>query len=82
MPDNVLRLNKANPVTGLPSQMSTNWIDDTYAKMKITGDPNKVILATKIEAAQSNGKLEKMVIGVNTQGQIVLIRLDDFFTGI
>ncbi|WP_431112267.1 hemagglutinin repeat-containing protein [Variovorax paradoxus] len=60
--------------TGLPTQMTDQWVDDAIFRLRQTRDASSIKTADMIEVAKNNGKMVKIVSGVN-QNSMTLIKV-------
>lgn len=75
-------LNASNQATGLPSQMSDDWIEDVIGRMVEEGGDLET-QANTILTAYNSGNLKKVVTAVDKNtGEIVIVKLANFATGI
>ncbi|MET3496345.1 hypothetical protein ABIC90_003406 [Variovorax boronicumulans] len=70
--DGTIKLSPENKATNLKAQMSDDWIVDAVQKLKSSGDPIAVRTADAILTAKENGKLVKVVSGINQSGMTIV----------
>jgi filamentous hemagglutinin len=58
--------------TGLPAQMSDDWIKNVLGRLKLSTDPATLETAKIVQKAIDDGKLIKMVTGVNSKEMRVI----------
>ena len=69
-----IQLNPGNISTGLPIQMTNQWIDNVIARMKQSNaSENAQNLAVVIENAKNQGKVTKVVTGIDKTNNQVLV---------
>ncbi|WP_321818775.1 MULTISPECIES: hypothetical protein [unclassified Paraburkholderia] len=60
------------PSDSLPTQMTDDWVSGAIERLRQTGDAAAMQTADAIQAAKDNGKLVKLVTGVDSQGATVV----------
>ena len=60
------------PADDLPTQMTDDWVASATQRLRATGNADAMKTADIIDAARKDGKLVKMVTGVNNQGATVV----------
>ncbi|WP_406823979.1 hypothetical protein [Pedobacter sp. KACC 23697] len=74
-----IKLNAANPRTGLRAQMSDGWVRDVIAKLK--ADSNTSTLGNTLETLFQNNRnlFTKTVTGVDrSSGEIIMVKLAQY----
>jgi hypothetical protein len=72
-------LNQGNLNTGLPTQMSDQWIDYVARKLRETGDPSKMAVADMLLNTNNSSKIKKYVTAINkSTGDINILNLGIF----
>lgn len=61
-----------DPSGSLPTQMTDDWVTGAIDRLRQTGDAAAMQTADIIQAAKDNGKLVKLVAGVDSQGATVV----------
>lgn len=61
-----------DPSGSLPTQMTDDWVTGAINRLRQTGDAAAMQTADIIQAAKDNGKLVKLVTGVDSQGATVV----------
>ncbi|KVL30735.1 contact-dependent inhibition toxin BcpA [Burkholderia sp. MSMB1835] len=65
-------LNPENPATGLPTQQTDDWIKNSFQTLQKSKDPNLVKTGSIIQKAFEDGKLVKLVSGVDSNGMVIV----------
>ena len=74
-----ISLNGVNASTGLPSQMSDEWVKKVIEKMRKSDNQDIVNLANKLNIALKENKIQKLVTAVDkSTGEIVVTSLGKF----
>ncbi|KVW41165.1 contact-dependent inhibition toxin BcpA [Burkholderia ubonensis] len=67
-----ISLNPENPATGLPTQQTDEWVKNSIQTLKKSKNPDLVKTGSIVEKAFEDGKLVKLVSGVDSNRMVIV----------